>query len=381
MTIPELKRTIHLVKKWAIVGLLLLCQNGRAKEIELPTYFPFIPLTPNQNQVPLTGEPSTIPSDFDKNSILFFFNKTSPTNYAPLGTGFIVKVSSLHYPHVYIPIPFVGKDIVVFHPQYFVTAKHVLYDEKGDLRQNVYLRFNNNTNGISWAPLSALITNQVFRVLFSTNKAVDMAIVTYNLPSKIPKTIPVGLEWPNNISLGGIDASLLLTFEKMTDYEIKEGYDMFFIGMFVNFFGSNRNFPVCRFGHLAMIPDEGISIGGLPKQKLFLMETSVYGGNSGSPAFFRTERSIPILKVLNLLSSKSGEHDRIILAGIVEGYFSDPYEVDATIPPFKTPFITQGNAGIAAVVPATYIHEVLFSENEIKNRKLFFKQMVPKGYF
>jgi hypothetical protein len=194
MTMPELKRTMNFVKKWAIVGLLLLCQNGRANEIELPAYFPFLPLTPNRNQVPLTGEPSTIPSDFDKNSILFFFHKISPTNYVPLGTGFIVTVSSLHYPHIYIPIPFVGRNVKVFHPPYFVTAKHVLFDENGNLRPDVYLRFNNKTNGISWAPLSPLITNQVFRVLFSTNKAVDMAIVTFNLPSKFPKTIPSGLD-------------------------------------------------------------------------------------------------------------------------------------------------------------------------------------------
>ena len=370
---------INFAKKWVIVGLLLLCQHCLAEEFYLPAYFPFIPLTPNQNQVPLTGEPSIIPSDFNKNAILFFFHKTSPTNYDPLGTGFIVQVANLHYPHMYIPIPFVGKNVVVFHPQYFVTAKHVLFDDKGDLRQDVYLRFNNNTNGISWAPLSALITNQIFRVLFSTNKAVDMAIVTLNLPWNLPKTSSTNVYWPNNISLSGIDSSLLLTPEKMAQYEIKEGYDMFFIGLFVQFYGSYRNYPVCRFGHLAMTPDEGISVAGLPEQKLFLMETSAYGGNSGSPAFFRTERSIPILKVVNLLSSKSGEHDKIILAGIVEGGFSFPSEVQIPNTPLRG--YAAENASMAVIVPATYIHEVLFSTDEIKNRKLFFKMLKPKGYF
>lgn len=276
-----------------ILALLLLCQHAVADEIELPAYFPFLPLTANQTQVPLTGEPSTIPSDFNKNAILFFFHKSSPTNYDPLGTGFIVQVANLHYPHVYIPIPFVGKGVLSFHPQYFVTAKHVLFNENGELRQDVYLRFNNNTNGISWAPLSAAITNGYYRVLFSTNKAVDMAIVTLNLPSGWPKVNSTNVYWPDNISLSGFDSSLLLTPEKMAQYKIKEGYDMFFIGLFVQFYGSYRNYPVCRFGHLAMIPDEGISIAGMPQQKLFLMEAPIYGGNSGSPAFFRTKRSIP----------------------------------------------------------------------------------------
>jgi len=358
----------------------MVCHRCMAqKEIELPAYFPFIPLTANQNQIPLTGEPSTIPSDFDKNSILFLFQKTSPTNYDPLGTGFIIRVASLHYPHIYIPIPFIGKNVMVFHPYYFVTAKHVLFDEKGNLRPDVYLRFNNNTNGISWAPLSPLITNQSFRVLFSTNKAVDMAIVAINIPSKLPKTIPPDLDWPNNINIGGIDSSLLLTSQKMIQYEIREGYDMFFIGLFVQFYGSGRNIPVCRFGHLAMIPDEPISFAGLPPQKLFLMESFTYGGNSGSPAFFRTERSIPILKTVNLLSSKSGEHDKILLAGIVEGEYRFPSDIVASNG--KVPAVALENAGIAAVVPATYIHEALFSKDEIKNRKLLLKMVEPKGYF
>jgi hypothetical protein len=362
-----------------ILALLLQCQHAMAQEIELPAYFPFFPLTANQNQVPLTGEPSTIPSDFNKNAILFFFHKSSPTNYDPLGTGFIVQVASIHYPHIYIPIPFVGKNVLNFHPYYFVTAKHVLFDEKGDLRQDVYLRFNNNTNGISWTPLSALITNQWDRVFFSTNKAVDMAIVTMNLPSKWPKESSTNVYWPNNVSLSGFDSSLLLTPEKMAKYQVREGYDMFFIGLFVQFYGSYRNYPVCRFGHLAMTPDEGISVAGMPKQKLFLMETPAYGGNSGSPAFFRTKRSIPILKVLNLLSSKSGEHDKIILAGIVEGGFLFPSEVQIPNTPLRG--YTEQNADMAVIVPATYINEVLFSKEEIQNRKLFFKTLKPKGYF
>ncbi len=278
-----------------------------------------------------------------------------------MGTVFIIKVSSIHYPHIYIPLPFVGKNAMVFHPWYFVTAKHVLFDEKGNLRSDVYLRFNNNTNGITYVPITSQITNGALRVLFSTNSAVDMAVVTFGF-SSANTNAPLAYI-PNNINIAGIDSSLLLTPKKMNQYEIKEGYDMFYIGLFVEFYRSKRNLPICRFGHLAMIPDEPLS-----GQNLFFMETSAYPGNSGSPAFFRTERSIPILKTLNLLSSKSGEHDKIILAGIVTAFIGTPYN-------------PQENAGIATVVPATYIHEVLFSKDEINNRKLLLKILEPKGYF
>jgi hypothetical protein len=351
---------LKIMRNALVIGLLLLCQYGFADEIELPAYFPFFPLSPNRDQIRLTGEPSTIPSDFNKNTILFFFHKVG-TNYGPMGTGFIIKVSSIHYPHIYIPLPFVGKNVMVYHPWYFVTAKHVLFDEKGNLRPDVYLRFNNTTNGATFVPITSQIKNGALRVLFSTNTAVDMAIVTFGFSSA--NTNAPFPYFQNNINIEGIDSSLLLTPEKMTKYEIKEGYDMFFVGLFVEFYGSNRNFPICRFGHLAMMPDEPIS-----GQNLFFMETSAYPGNSGSPAFFRTERSIPILKTLNLLSSKSGEHDTIILAGIVTAFFGTPYN-------------PQENAGIATVVPATYIHEVLFSKEEINNRKLLFKTIKPKGYF
>jgi hypothetical protein len=128
MTISELKGTMNFLKKWMIVGLLLLCQNGRADEIELPASFPFFA---QHKQVPLTGEPSTIPSDLDKHAILFVFRKISESHYEPLGSGFIVDVPKIHFPHIFVPLPFIGRPTLIYHQWYFVTARHVLFDESG----------------------------------------------------------------------------------------------------------------------------------------------------------------------------------------------------------------------------------------------------------
>ncbi len=44
---------------------------------------------------------------------------------------------------------------------------------------------------------------------------------------------------------------------------ITEGDDMFFVGLFTPFYGSKENLPICRFGHLAMLPDEAITVNGV----------------------------------------------------------------------------------------------------------------------
>jgi hypothetical protein len=372
--ISQVENMKNSLKILALISSLFVFQYCVADDFYLPASAP-PPFSPVQKQVPLLGQPSGIPVDFDKNSVFFLFQKNG-AHYEPRGTGFTVDVTSLHYAHEFLYNPLFAH-VLSYHPYYFVTAKHVLFDRSGKFFPDMYMRFNNNTNGISYVPLTSQITNGAYRVLFSTNAAVDMAIVTWGFSSA--NTNAPFPDFPNNVNLVGLDSSLLLTPEKFSQFEIREGYDMFFIGLFVQFYGSYRNFPICRFGHLAMLPDEPISIEGMPPQKLFFMESAVYEGNSGSPAFFRTERSIPILKTFDLLSSKSGEHDKIILAGIVEGTYFFPTELNVSNTLAMTPILE--HAGVGAVVPATYINEVLFSKEEINNRKLLLKRLEPHGYF
>jgi len=122
--------------------------------------------------------------------------------------------------------------------------------------------------------------------------------------------------------------------------------------------GTRRNYPVVRFGRVALIPDERINIAGSDAH-LYLIESGSYGGNSGSPVYFYlgSDREVgsvtvgpPILK----------------LAGVMSGSFVDLQPISvietATIP------IARSNMGIAAVTPAYKLHQILFGSELKKHR-------------
>src|ERR1035437_9831499 len=92
------------------------------------------------------GEKLPIPLNFDKNAVQFVFTKVSDTQYDPMGTGFMVTVADAHKPTFFhrIPLPglvfFTYKSKITQTTGYFVTAKHVLFDDNGHLRPNMYVR-------------------------------------------------------------------------------------------------------------------------------------------------------------------------------------------------------------------------------------------------
>ncbi|HYX72829.1 MAG TPA: hypothetical protein VE732_08660, partial [Nitrososphaera sp.] len=150
-------------------------------------------------------------------------------------------------------------------------------------------------------------------------------------------------------------------FEKLG---IGEGSDVFFTGLFTSHVGASKNYPIVRFGRVALISDEPIDFINFKKEAiktdLLIIEAQSYGGNSGSPVFYyigsdRNPGALvvgpPILK----------------LAGVMSGSFTDIVQVktaQTAVIPVVTP-----NMGIAAVVPAYKLHELLFSEQLKKQRE------------
>jgi hypothetical protein len=155
----------------------------------------------------------------------------------------------------------------------------------------------------------------------------------------------------------------LTTQESFSKLQIGEGSEVFFAGLLVQFFGEHRNYPVIRFGRVAMLPDERIRWADDPSKpaelaQLHLLETQTYGGNSGSPVFFylgsdRTPGSIVLGAPV------------IMLAGIMKGFFNNPSPIGfVQTPTALIPYSTQ-NIGIAAITPSFLLHDILFS-NELK---------------
>ena len=55
-----------------------------------------------------------------------------------------------------------------------------------------------------------------------------------------------------------IPDDMLTTKESFSELHISEGSDVFFTGLFAQFIGQARNYPITRFGRVAMMPDEKI---------------------------------------------------------------------------------------------------------------------------
>jgi hypothetical protein len=196
-----------------------------------------------------------------------------------------------------------------------------------------------------------LVENNVSKVYTHTDATVDIAVVPA-LPSQEIFDVSI------------IPDDILTTKESFKSLNISEGSDVFFVGLFASFYGQHKNFPIARFGRVAMITDEKIpwKDGNNPVQDadLYLLETQTYGGNSGAPVFFYLglDRN-PGQLVLGA---------EIRLAGVMRGYFNSNDLVKfLQSPTAAIPYYSQ-NIGIAAVTPSYLLHDILFSEPMMKLR-------------
>jgi hypothetical protein len=183
--------------------------------------------------------------------------------------------------------------------------------------------------------------------------------------------------------LGCFDASIIADSQKLKKYNITEGCEMFFLGLFTPFYGANENISICRFGHLAMLPSEAVRMG-TEYQHLYLMETEAWGGNSGSPAFFSFSSKIGSRiasngREINPFFSKR-DRNSMLFAGVVVAYFKDYTPIMMANSTFAQNAVAVQNSGITAVVPASYLYEILFSKEEQQFRDKVFKAQFPAGY-
>jgi len=261
-----------------------------------------------------------IPDGFDKNITAFVFlvgTNGQPTT--PNGTCFFVGVDTPRGSFVYL-----------------VTAKHVLQESNGAFVPQICVRMMNTNDeaGFAYFPLND--TNGINRVFTHPEKGVDLAVV------------PVVPNIGRNFHVGVLPADLIATKERMKKFKVREGDEMFFMGLFTPFYGSKANFPIVRFGRLSMLTDERIPADKDGPQEYYLMETQVFGGNSGSAAlFYFDERRNPM-------------DTKILLAGVIKGYFVN-YAPIKFIDTRATPFATENN-GIALVTPGFKLNELLYSD-------------------
>jgi len=274
-----------------------------------------------------------IPSEI-KSVVAFLFITNEKGKLIPNGTGFFVGVNNPSDPNSF--------------SVNLVTAKHVLYKPKTTIfLDKVFVRLNKKEGGsqIDTIPLIAEGSNR--NVFTHSDSTVDIVVIPF-LPDQ------------EKFDFKFLPSNMITTKDAYKKLKIREGSDVFFTGLFTPYPGAERNYPVVRFGRVALVTDEQIEWQG-ELMDLYLIEAGSYGGYTGSPVFFylgsdrnpgRLVVGTPVLK----------------LAGVMKGTFLDARELKF-VETRKVP-IAFSSMGIAAVVPGFKLHEILFG-NELKQKRGF----------
>jgi hypothetical protein len=188
-------------------------------------------------------------------------------------------------------------------------------------------------------------------VFLESDASIDIAVIPFGIRS-------------TEYDLLLLPENMLVTQDDFKSYNIGVGCDMFFTGMFAPYQGKKRNQPIVRFGKLAMIPDEKITFGGT-QIDAYLVETFSFGGNSGSPVFFYPSAD-------NTPGRLNLGQQPIKIAGVMKGFFGDIEPIMLVQPTDLVPQVvpvSQSNSGIAVVIPAAHIREILHSDALERQRR------------
>ena len=261
--------------------------------------------------------------------VAFLFAQKSDTEMVPWGTAFFVGVKHPKQPE---------RSFV-----YLVTAKHVLQtpDRKSWLPK-IFIRLNRHDGGSDLLELPIVISGKGQTTFVHPDPTVDLAVIPAVPDEKV-------------IDFKFLPDDMITTKEDFRNLRIVEGSEVFFTGLFSPYIGTRRNYPVVRFGRVALITEEKIKFGDR-EAELYLIKSGAYGGNSGAPVFFYlgSEREPGVIFAGPPI---------VKLAGVISGTFLDMQPVraveTATVP------VAPSNMGIAGVVPAYKLYELLFA-SELK---------------
>jgi len=269
-----------------------------------------------------------------KTTVAFVYVLNEKGEKVANGTGFFIGVKDPNKDHYY--------------SVYFVTAKHVLQTlDRQKWLPGFFLRLNKKDGTSEMAPVPVVPEGTNKTVFVHDDPTVDLVAMPM-LPSQ------------DVFDFKFLPDSMLTTRDDFKQLNICEGSEIFFTGLFLPYPGYKKNYPVVRFGRVALVTDEKIEVDN-EKMDLYLIESASFGGNSGSPVFFylgaeRQPGSIiigsPVLKI----------------AGVMKGYFHEA-KLLKIFETAKIPGI-ESSLGISAVTPAYNLHELLFGK-ELKKLRGF----------
>lgn len=237
------------------------------------------------------------------------------------GTGFLVDVPAKNGSGKYI---------------YLVTAKHVVKDKNGNYFKNIIVKYNTLNHSSESSNINLQFTGDYKNVFTHEDESVDLVVIPLIIAN-------------NKVDYLTITHSLIL---KRSDYKnetIDVGTDVFFSGLFTPYIGSKNINPIFRFGKLCLVPNEKIEFVDL-KRELLLIESSTFGGNSGSPVIFNYNK---------------GGKAHVRLAGVVLGSFNQKNLLKEQD---DNSLEVLSSIGISAITPSEFILDILNSPELLKQR-------------
>jgi hypothetical protein len=204
---------------------------------------------------------------------------------------------------------------------------------------------------------------------------VDVAVTTFHGPQE-------SAEPSAELDATAVPLSMFLDDESIRRTDIGPGSEVFMTGLFNKMSQNSRNLPIVRMGNVALIPGAGelvpgVTIGGRAVDaEAYLIEARSIGGISGSPVFVRTEARLQLpaqhatggdIRMMEWLVA-----GQFYFLGLVHGHWEVLID-EKNEPEVLTPRKYEKDAvnlGIAVVIPAKKIREVVFHPElvEMRNR-------------
>ena len=240
----------------------------------------------------------------------------------------------------FVGVPVNGERAVI----YAVTARHVV--DASRPHGTLYVRINKISGGFE--------DFQVPQDAWVCHPSTDVAVIRVGLP-------------PEQFDFRVIPLDMLATDDYVIRQRIGAGDDIFFVGLFSEYAGQERNQPIIRFGNISLMPYEQIDVKLDPASDAttlidaYLVEARSWGGHSGSPAFiyYPPDREPGGGIVI-------GGNPPALL-GLVHGHYEikqDVAFIGDILGSGKVPI----NAGMALVIPAQKIIDTLMQEEVVEER-------------
>jgi hypothetical protein len=158
----------------------------------------------------------------------------------------------------------------------------------------------------------------------------------------------------------GVPVDSFATTERIAEFSIGLGDEITNIGLFAPFPGKTHFIPIIRTGNVAMMPEDPVptQIGEI---EAYLVEGRSMGGLSGSPVFCRSTVHVPVSTDRGKQGIVSGLGEFHFL-GLMHGHFHKEFFPE----PHTQEFV---NMGVAIVIPAKKILEVLYHPELVKMRE------------